>query len=208
MKVKRSKLEAQSERTRQRLLRAARRLFVRQGYDGTSTEDIVSRAGVTRGALYYQFEDKRALFRAVCDELARETAERIVTETMERDPPEEDELRVGLELCLDLYREPTLRRILVDAPAVLGAAEFQEIQMSRARALLVHALEHQVEAGWIPDQPLEPIARLLTGAIWEAATSIGAAEDPEAARAAYQRALMQLLDGFADPARRREPRPA
>lgn len=196
MNVKPNKLEERSERTRKRLLRAGRHLFTRSGYEATSTEDIVERAGVTRGALYYQFQDKRDLFRAVCHELAEAQAAELAAETMARDPAPEDELRVGLELCLEMYCDPALRQILLDAPAVLGAAEFQEIQMSRARGLLVHALEHQVQAGRISDQPLEPVARLLTGAIWEAATSIGAAAEPEATRDAYRRALFQLLDGF------------
>ena len=55
----------QSEATRVALLKAARELFTEHGYAGTATEDIAQRAGVTRGAIYYQFRDKSGLFRAV-----------------------------------------------------------------------------------------------------------------------------------------------
>ena len=64
MNVKSRKAE-QSEATRAALVAAARELLTDKGYAGVATEEIVQRAGVTRGALYHHFRDKRALFRAV-----------------------------------------------------------------------------------------------------------------------------------------------
>ena len=61
---------SQAERraaTRGALLGAARELFAAEGYSGVSTEALVRRAGVTRGALYHHFPDKRDLFRALVD---------------------------------------------------------------------------------------------------------------------------------------------
>ena len=55
----------QSEQTRRALLDAALELFAEHGYANTSTEEVVRRAAVTRGALYYHFRDKAALFTAV-----------------------------------------------------------------------------------------------------------------------------------------------
>src|SRR5690606_20292643 len=57
--------------TRAALLEIARTLFAARGYAGTGTEDVVGRAGVTRGALYYHFADKRALFEAVVEQEAQ-----------------------------------------------------------------------------------------------------------------------------------------
>ena len=59
----------QAERTRAALLTAAHELFAEQGYADTSTEDIIQRAGTTRGALYYHFQDKADLFRSVFEQL-------------------------------------------------------------------------------------------------------------------------------------------
>src|SRR2546429_6684106 len=74
----------QSQETREALLSAARELFAERGYAATSTEDVVQRAGLTRGALYHQFRDKEDLFRAVYAEVEREFAEKIGAHMRER----------------------------------------------------------------------------------------------------------------------------
>ena len=56
------KTKAQAEVTRNAILDAAERLFEVQGLSRTSLQDIASAAGVTRGAIYWHFRDKRELF--------------------------------------------------------------------------------------------------------------------------------------------------
>ena len=51
-----------SRRTRRALLDVGQALFADVGYARTTTGELVRRAGVTRGALYYHFPDKTALF--------------------------------------------------------------------------------------------------------------------------------------------------
>jgi len=46
--------------TRAQLLSVARRLFAERGFAATSTEEVVTQAGVTRGALYYDFRNRSA----------------------------------------------------------------------------------------------------------------------------------------------------
>jgi AcrR family transcriptional regulator len=59
-KIKQSpKLPA--EQRRQQLLRAARRLFMKRGFRGTTTEAIARRAGLTKGALYFHFKNKEEI---------------------------------------------------------------------------------------------------------------------------------------------------
>src|SRR5258708_36158636 len=60
--------------TRRQLVAAATTLFATRGYEATSVEAVLEEAGVSRGALYHHFEDKRALFEAVL-------------EAVETDPP-------------------------------------------------------------------------------------------------------------------------
>ena len=65
---------AQSEATTAALITAARELFAERGYAGVGTEEIVQRAGVTRGALYHHFRGgKEELFHAVLVQISAET---------------------------------------------------------------------------------------------------------------------------------------
>ena len=61
--VRRTKEDA--EKTREMLLDAAEEVFLTQGVTSSSLNDIARAAGVTRGALYWHFENKQALFDAM-----------------------------------------------------------------------------------------------------------------------------------------------
>ena len=66
--MRRTKQE--SERTRQDILAAARRVFARQGVTRTTLEEIAAAAGVTRGAIYWHFANKTELFFAMREQMA------------------------------------------------------------------------------------------------------------------------------------------
>ena len=63
--ARKTKIEAQE--TRARLLDAAECVFRSHGVTRTSLAQIATAAGVTRGAVYWHFKDKAAVFRAMCD---------------------------------------------------------------------------------------------------------------------------------------------
>jgi len=58
--------------TRHRLLEAGLRLFADRGYAGTSVQDVIEAAGVTKPVLYYYFESKGGLFQALVDQAVDE----------------------------------------------------------------------------------------------------------------------------------------
>jgi TetR/AcrR family transcriptional regulator, acrAB operon repressor len=66
--VRRTKEE--SEQTRRQILGAARGVFARQGVTRTTLEQIAQAAGVTRGAIYWHFADKTALFYAMREQVS------------------------------------------------------------------------------------------------------------------------------------------
>ena len=66
------------EATRDALVAAARALFAERGYAAVGTEEVVRRAGVTRGALYHYFRDKQDLFRAVFEQTEAEIMQTII----------------------------------------------------------------------------------------------------------------------------------
>ncbi|GAK45906.1 TetR family transcriptional regulator [Tepidicaulis marinus] len=187
-------------KNRVKLLEVARKLFGEKGYAETGTEEIVAAAGITRGALYYQFADKEDLFRAVFEEMLAECGQEIFEKTMKGIEHDREDLHVGTQVMLDIFSRPEVKRILLlDGPVVMGWADWREVQRPFHLALIGHALEHLVDEGLIPDQPLEPLADVISGAAMQAALAIANAQDPAAARKIYGESLAQLLRRLAGP---------
>ena len=74
-KKRRLPREESKARTRSDLLRAASRLFVRNGFVATSLSDIAEEAALTKGAVYSNFDSKEDLFIALLQESAGPTSE-------------------------------------------------------------------------------------------------------------------------------------
>lgn len=186
--------QAQSEKTRARLLAAGRALFAAKGYGGTATEEIVAAAGVSRGALYHQFADKRALFAAVFEEVAREVLAAIEAKADAAATPVEA-LKAGSIAFFEGALEPAVRRIyLIEGPAVLGWAAWREIDARLGAASLRRGV---VAAGGGVDADVATHA--LAGAINEMA--LWAAEQGASgeARQRAHYAIETLIDGFFGP---------
>jgi AcrR family transcriptional regulator len=192
----RSKKAEQAEATRARLLRVARDLFTRRGYAGVGTEEIVRRARVTRGALYHHFRDKKDLFRAVHEQVERELVESL-GERIAGIEDARELLATGIRSFLDACTDPALAQIsLIDAPSVLGWAEWREIDARYGMGLVQLGLEAAMDQGVMPRQNPEPLAHLMLAALGEAALLIANADDPQAAREEVEGPLLALLEGL------------
>jgi AcrR family transcriptional regulator len=177
-------------------VRVARQLFAARGYSEVGTEEIAARAGMTRGALYHHFRDKRDLFRAVHEDLERELVEAIAADMAGVEDPLEL-LLAGVRSFLDACEEPAVIRIaLLDAPTVLGWAEWRAIDERYGLGLVIAGLENAMRAGVLRRHDVRPLAHLVLGAFGEAALLIGNASDPAAARRAVEPALVALLEGL------------
>ncbi|MFD9939467.1 TetR/AcrR family transcriptional regulator [Nonomuraea sp. NPDC059023] len=185
----------QREQTRTTLLRESRRLFAGQGYAAVGLAEIVAAAGVTKGALYHHFAGKAELFRAVLDQVQQEVAARVVAAADAEEEPW-DQLVAGCQAFLTASTDPLLQRImLVDGPAVLGWAQWRQLDTDNSARHLGEALTRLVELGVIARQPVEPLTHLLSGAMNEAALWLAAAGGPHDL-ADTQAALARLLDSL------------
>ncbi|MSO96596.1 MAG: TetR/AcrR family transcriptional regulator [Rhodospirillaceae bacterium] len=113
--------------TRRKLLDVARAEFAAHGYGDGGTEAIVQASGLTRGALYYHFKDKRDVFRAVVADMAVEIANAMATSAASK-PTAWKGLLAGSRSFLEIASRPDILRIyLQDAPAALGWAEWRSV---------------------------------------------------------------------------------
>jgi AcrR family transcriptional regulator len=181
------------------LLGAARELFAAEGYSGVSTEALVRRAGVTRGALYHHFADKRDLFWALVEEVEGELEELVLgvaREAHERSGDAGEAFAAGFDAFLDACARPEFGRVLfVDGPSALSWEEWHEIDARYALAQTEAGLGALISAGLMEDRPVGPLARLLHGASIEAALYVAAAEDKERAKREVREAMGYLSGG-------------
>lgn len=191
---RRSQADRRAE-TRAKLLAAARALFVELGFADTATPDIVSKAGVTRGALYHHFKDKSDLFQALAEEEAKAISAHIDRETRNITDPERA-MAVGSEAFFGaMLVSGRVRLLLEEAPAVLGhsaavaltrANGSEELRDGLTRALPNRKSDH-----------IDALTNLLSAAFDRAALEIAYGGDPVAYKDAMYQLVGEVLKGEA-----------
>jgi AcrR family transcriptional regulator len=180
-----------SARTRAALVGAARELFAEKGFTATSRDEIAARAGVTRGALYHQFDSKTALAAAVVAGLEDELVARVVAAASEGEGVRE-QLHKGCRAYMGACADPTVARVLADAPAVLGVAACRALDAQACLPLLEDAFARASEEGVVVPGDPGVAAALLLGFLNEAAGIIAAAPFNRARR----EAVTATVDAF------------
>jgi len=195
VKGPRDKRVAQGEVTRSALIDSARELFGDKGYADTSTDEIVARAGVTKGALYHHFRGKDDLFRTVFERVQLDVSDQAVAEFLA--PDSWEALVSGCDLWVRAHLDASVRRIVLqDARAVLGADEVRSIENRYGVVALRGALRKAMYAGVLQEQPLRPLALLLMGALSEGCYYIADSSDPTAAQHEVSALITQMLSAF------------
>jgi AcrR family transcriptional regulator len=181
--------QERTQATRAALLAAGRRLFAERAYDDVPADEIAAAAGLTRGALYHHFADKRELFEAVFEQVEAD----LTTEVTQVLAADSRPLIVsGLRAFLDICTRPEIVHIaLTEAPAVLGWQRWREIE-SRYGLGLVRAVLATNPA--VEPEFLDAMSHVVVSALIEGALVIAHAPDRQAARDEAEAALTLLLD--------------
>lgn len=179
--------------TRSALVARAAALFAERGYADTSTELILEGTGVTRGALYHHFRDKRALFFEVC----RDLHERIAEESR---PPDRGALpvryRQSLVAAAARASRPDAYRILaVDAFSVLSLEENLALDREYGQGRILAALRADVDRGAALVRAPEACAALLAGALNGAIIYLAGAGSTRKSLREIEQAFDALLAG-------------
>ncbi len=170
--------EQKMAETRKKLIEVARRAFAEYGYADTSMDKLTAEAGLTRGALYHHFGDKRGLFAAVVDQIDSQMAE-----YAQQHLEQPDDLWEGLLLEGQTYIQNALnpefqRIVLRDGPAVLGDPAHWPSQ-NRCLQSTRECVEQLLTAEQIKIVDPEAAAVLLNGAAMNAALWVASSEYPE-----------------------------
>ena len=182
--------------TTEAILKAGRRLFGDRGFAATTIDDIAEAAQVAKGAVYHHFATKEAVFAAVFDVVSRD----LVAEIDRAVRTEKDVLAAIVAGTQHYFaacaKGPTGQIILRDGPAVLGWERWREIDAQHFGGKFPRALTAAMDAGLIARQPIEPLARLLLGAVTEAAVACAGRSDVLKAGSEYSRAFKSLIEAL------------
>lgn len=193
-----------SAATQRALITAGRRLWGERGYAEVGTPEIAEAAGVTRGAMYHQYADKAALFRAVIEAMDEEIIARLQTAVDASQPKTAaDALHAAADAWLEIAQEPEVRQLmLLDAPSVIGWAEYRAMSQQNAMGAAEELLGAAIEAGELRPQPVRPLAVVLLGAFDEAAMYLAGAEDSDQESEHIRAVVHDLIDGLLSGGRR------
>lgn len=183
------------EETRLRLLAAARSAFAEKGYAAASMDDLTAAVGLTRGALYHHFGDKRGLLLAVVTQIDAEMAARAHAIGQQCGSLWDALLAEGAAY-IDMARDPEVQRIvLLDGPAVLGDPSQWPSQNSCLQTT-TQTLRALMADGIV--RPLDPeaAARLINGAALNAALWVAASDTPQEVLPKAQEAFRALACGL------------
>jgi AcrR family transcriptional regulator len=176
---------------------AAHELFMEREFERVSTEEIVARSGVSRGALYHHFPSKLDLFRAVFEASERRVIERIALEMPTETRPG-DALALGAMAYLrQCEADEELRRIgLTQSRTVLGWEGWRTAATDLGIGLVLSLVTAAIEEGELPPRDPETTALVLLAALIEAAMLIVVADDRAAARERSEAVIADLLAGL------------
>ena len=192
-------MATQAERraaTIESILKAGRLLFGERGFAATTMDDIAEAARVAKGAVYHHFTTKEAVFEAVFEQVSRD----LVAEIDRAVRTEKDVLAAMVAGTQHYFaacaKGSTGQIILRDGPAVLGWERWREIDAQHFGGKFPRALAAAMDAGLIARQPIEPLSRLLLGAVTEAAAACAGRSDVLKAGGEYSRAFKSLLEAL------------
>lgn len=185
---------AEMEETRAKLLATARKVFRENGYANTSMDDLTAQAGLTRGALYHHFGDKKGLLIAVVQQIDAETDDRLQAISDAADD-EWEGFRSRCRSYLEMALEPEIQRIVLrDAQAVLGGASpDSQRHCKESMQRLIHNLMQQ---GVVAQANPQALASLIYGSLAEAAFWIADSDEGNTRLVQATAGLELLLRGL------------
>ncbi|ELY5817130.1 TetR/AcrR family transcriptional regulator [Cronobacter turicensis] len=168
------------EENRAKLIAAARKAFAEKGFAAASMDELTASVGLTRGALYHNFGDKKGLLAAVVAQVDSEMAQRAKAAAAGVEDAWETLIAEGVAYIQMALDEEVRRIVLLDGPAFLGDPAQWPSQNSCLDATRETVIS-MMARGIIKPVDADAAARLLNGAALNAALWVAASPEPEEA---------------------------
>lgn len=183
------------EENRAKLIAAARKMFAAKGFAESSMDELTGEVGLTRGALYHNFGDKKGLLGAVVAEIDGEMAASAQQAGTAAGNDWEGLLAEGAAY-IAMALDPEVRRIvLLDGPAFLGDPSRWPSQ-NACLQVTKQTVAKLVSEGVMKPIDIEAAARLLSGAALNAALWVAASDEPQTILPRAIEAFRLMATGF------------
>ena len=199
--VKINRRERYAALTCQAVLDAAKTLFVTNGFDATSVDEIARKAQASKGAVYHHFPDKQAIF----TELFRSSQQAIIATVAEAMPTDNSEpwnkIRTATRLFLHSYvADHEALALLRQVVSVLGWNRVRELNEQQTLPFLRTTLDGLIANGHARAVPVNATVDIYFSMFYNAVLYITDAADPHAAADEAQAVIACALDGLQAPA--------
>lgn len=186
------------EENRAKLVMAARKAFAERGFAASSMDELTASVGLTRGALYHNFGDKKGLLAAVVAQMDGEMAQRAKADAAHASDDWERLLAEGVAY-IKMALDPEVRRIvLLDGPAFLGDPA-QWPSQNNCLESTRQTIQKMLERGVLKAVDADAAAHMLNSAAMNAALWVAASNDPEKALPSIIEVFTQLASGLRKP---------
>lgn len=188
-----------ADERREEIIRAARMLFSRNGYEATRVEEIAEAAGCTTGPVYHFFGTKREIYAAALRAGIRDAATGLAEarEQAGDDPSALDLLIHSCDHILGRLSDKRVASFTLEAPRVLGVDDHREAFDKALLPFIESDLRTAMKDGEIALEPPEPLAVIIGGAVVTSANHIALATPRGKAKQELERfrgALTRLLE--------------
>ena len=174
--TKRDGRKENASATQAALQQAALRWFSEQGFEKAPVGSICADAGVTVGALYHHYGDKKGLFAAVVEQVDARLVQQALAASvaaLEAGGSYWDAFWASVTTVLEAGTNTSLRRLmLVEAPAVLGAQVWGEIRQRQGLGAMLAQIQMLQAHGLFEGHSAERLARIVLGALYGAMDSL------------------------------------
>ena len=182
--------------TKEAVLDAAKQLFVTEGFDATSVDDIARLSEVSKGAVYHHFSDKREVFA----ELFRATLASAVQAVIDAASPTAsawESVESAVRAFLHSYAtDADARGLLRQVTHVLGQdgtrAMYNEVALPLVRAMLVEL----DRIGELRPIAIDTTAQMLFGVVCDASTTVAMADQPDQVAHEVEDVMLYMLGGL------------
>jgi AcrR family transcriptional regulator len=192
------KREQNKQANRAAILEAARRCFLREGYDAVTVRDVIRLTGLASGTFYNYFPDKESLFRALVEaRMQRLTGELVQVRRNARTP--EDFVRGAyLAAFRAITDDPVLYKLMLRNDAVVRSM-YEDSVLGISTRALKQDLQDAVRRGLFPPMDVDYLAAAFFGAGYEMGRVLAQqpGHDPEEAATFAARLFLGGIQAFA-----------